>query len=113
MARAQAPRHGAPASQADAGWVPPLEIQTSTRNLKALWPPLPESFKDTLAALPVSNELPEGFDAAVVAFEAWVKLLLLDAMQRMGIFTQPGQVESKPNSFFEPRLRGAVMAFKQ
>lgn len=50
------------------------------------------AFAKTLASLPVHNALPEGFDKAVDGFEAWVERLLLDAVQRLGFFTQPGQV---------------------
>ncbi len=74
------------------GWVPPLEPVFSIRHLKDARPPVPVAFSETLARLPVHNALPEGFDAAVDGFEAWVNVLLLDAMQRLGFFTSPGQV---------------------
>lgn len=37
------------------------------------------------------NDLEEGFEAAVQSFEAWCRLLLLDGVQRAGLFRQPGQ----------------------
>ena len=33
-----------------------------------------------------------GFEAAVAQFEAWVRLLLLDGLQRLGFFRAPGEV---------------------
>jgi hypothetical protein len=33
-------------------------------------------------------------DAAVQRFEAWCRVLLLDAVQRAGLFRQPGQAAS-------------------
>ena len=81
-----------PQPVADLGWVPPLEPVVSTKQLKEQLPPVPAAFAETLAGLPVHNALPEGFDKAVDGFEAWVKRLLLDAVQRLGFFTQPGQV---------------------
>jgi len=62
------------------------------RQLIDVLPPAFPDFAATLARLPVQNTLPAGFDANVEAFEAWVKLLLLDALQRLGFFKQPGQV---------------------
>lgn len=37
------------------------------------------------------NDLEEGLEGAVRAFEAWCRLLLLDVVQRAGLFRQPGQ----------------------
>ena len=37
------------------------------------------------------NDLEDGFEEDVRAFEAWCRLLLLDAVQRAGLFRQPGQ----------------------
>lgn len=92
------------AAQADVGWVPPLEPVFSIRKLKDARPPVPAAFSETLARLPVHNALPEGFDAAVDGFEAWVKLLLLDAMQRLGFFTHPGQVRHSCYPLFIPSV---------
>ena len=98
MKRIQHVMHGVsqvaapPQPVADIGWVAPLEPLVSTRQLRQQLPPVPAAFAETLARLPVHNALPEGFDEAVDGFEAWVKLLLLDAVQRLGFFTRPGQV---------------------
>jgi hypothetical protein len=80
-------------SQADVGWVPPLEPGISTRVLPALLPPISSAFSESLARLPLNSELPDGFDGAVDALESWMMLLLLDAMQRLGFFTDLEQVK--------------------
>lgn len=74
------------------GWVPPLKPVFEMRQLEDVLPPVSPVFAAMLARLPVQNTLPEGFDASVEAFEAWVKLLLMDALQRLGFFKQPGEV---------------------
>lgn len=65
---------------------------TAPLQLSSAIPSLPASFMPAVAMQPLRNDLPSGFDAAIARFEAWCRLLLLDAMQRLGFFRAPGTV---------------------
>ena len=49
-------------------------------------------FLQQMACPPLRSAMPAGFQAGQEAFQAWSRLLLLDAFQRMGFFQQAGQV---------------------
>ena len=55
-------------------------------------PPLPAKFVGACSRLPLRNDLPAGFTAAVQGFEEWCQLLLLDAVQRFGFFQTANEV---------------------
>ena len=75
--------------------MPPLVAEITTRQLPELLPALPADFHAAIRRLPLRNDLPDDFDGAVAAFEAWVRLLLLAALQRLGFFRSPGEVSAK------------------
>lgn len=78
----------------DVDWVPPLVLETATIQLPELQPAPPADFHAAIRRLPLRNDLSDDFDGAVQKFEAWVRLLLLDALQRLGFFRVPGEVSA-------------------
>lgn len=83
----------------DADWVPPLVPRTRSKQLKRALPMVSVSHAQLARNLSVRHAVPAGFEARAAAFEAWMRLLLLDTMQRMGLFTHSGQVWS--SSFWD------------
>ena len=82
-----------PVSQViDADWTIPLEPRGRIEQLKSLLPAMPVGFTEQMACPPLRSAMPAGVQAGQEAFQAWTRLLLLDAVQRMGFFRQAGQV---------------------
>ncbi|KAK9803996.1 hypothetical protein WJX72_011444 [[Myrmecia] bisecta] len=71
------------------------EPTTLQVQLQAAAAALPDAFSLQIRALPLRNDLPDGFDGAIAQFEAWCRLLLLDGVQRLGFFCQPGDAWTK------------------
>ena len=82
-----------PVSQViDADWTTRLESRSRIEQLKSLLPAMPVGFAEQMACPPLRSAMPAGVQAGQEAFQAWTRLLLLDAVQRMGFFRQAGQV---------------------
>ena len=96
----------------DNDWVPPLVLETATRQLPELQPALPADFHAAIRRLPLRNDLSDEFEGAVRNFEAWVRLLLLDALQRLGFFRNSGEVSAcKPLKLLQAQGCADVMPF--
>lgn len=95
-ARAQPAAPVSMQQQGDVNWVPPLVLKTAITQLHELLPAPPADFYAATRRLALRNDLPDEFEGAVAAFEAWVRLLLLDALQRLGFFQNPGEVGAYP-----------------
>ena len=75
-----------------AGWLPPFEPRLVFITLPETLPSLPIEFVGTCSRMPLRDDLPAGFTAAVQGFEEWCQLLLLDAVQRFGFFQTANEV---------------------